>query len=318
MLRSRTIGCVAVLGLAAAAFAAGPDLSVIPADSRWVVHVDVTTAMNSKLAQGLMDLALSEDSPLPAGKMAELKQTWTKMKQVRSMTIFGPSADPDKGAVVLKGSYELDEAKKVFQVNEADSTGHGTHTILTSASKPRTNVAFVSDSVVVLGPTVDAVKGALNVIDGKAGALSGESVLATMLNPTKGSFVVVAVKDVADLMKDLPRKGMQAQFAEKMRDARMELGEADGKLYGLLEMGMLTEEDAQLFQKMGEGLLAMAQLSDETPADMAKLLESVVIKRDGRVLNVGISRDVPDVLQRLKNLAEQRRQRKGEVEIEAR
>ena len=301
----RTIlACVVMIS---PAFGSAVKTAHIPDSAKWVVHVDVEAFHESGIAKGMMDLITAQDSPIPPEKVRKAEEFWQKLGDVDALTLYGPSLGETKAVAVAYLDYSQPAVKKMLHISDDNTAGtHGGRRIYAFTPERRRGkgdrfLCFYDDTTIVAGGNLDNVREALNRLDGKGKSLGRANPLGAMLRPAGGSFLVLAARDVAGMVKtaaDMPEKDRprisrhmrRAAMLEKCSSIRWELGQTGETAFVTLVVSMTTEQDATNIRKAAEGLLAVAMMrgNDE---DIVKVLESIEVSGEGK--RVGVTIDCP-------------------------
>lgn len=316
MKRAAVILTVVAL-LAAGAFAGPPNTKQIPNSSTWAVHCNVAEVHVSSLAEGMLKLITAEDSPIPGKGAQKAAAGWEKLGDVKSLTLFGPGPDPTQAVAIAELKYDQAEVMKMLGiVQDAGAVRkHGDHEIHSFAvQNPKTDqgetrmICFYSDSVLVGGANLDRIQAALDVLDGEGEALSANNPLTEMLEVNQGSFAVAAAvgidKMIAAIKEKVGAKKMrQAAVLAKAESLRLEVGEAKGKVFGLVHATMARQEDAKDVHMAAQGFMALMRLREDLDPDVAELLDGITIQADGKTVVVEVQYPVAKALEKAeKNL----------------
>ena len=296
-MRTTTLGVLVAGALVAVpAFAGPPDTSRIATSAKWVMHMDVQAVTASALATGVKDL-------IPAGGPA-LAAKWEGLKAVRSVTLFGPTADKAQAVAVADLDYNKPDVMKILGIAAgADTEAHGNHAIYTFTAKghraiagTKQHVCFYDGSTIVAGGQLESVKATLDLLDGKAEGLGATTALGQMLVPVEGSLLLVAVQDVGELTA-----GRGSSALHNVMDVRIECGEASEDAFFTCGMTLWTEDDAALIEQMAQGALAMMKLRFQDNEKITRFLGSVEVVRDGTSVSTSFTYPVDAMLSTLRD-----------------
>ena len=310
-MKTRMTAIALCLLTASTAFAGPANTTAIADTAKWAVHVDLSAVTASGLATGLMNLATGKDSPLPAEQIAKAVEGWKFLANVHSITLYGPGPDEAAAIALITAKYNEDQVKAMAKIDaQSETTAHGSHVIYTFAGKDRAGVGqrkfgcFYDNATIVAGGSLAKVKGALDVLDGKAKGLARTNPLTEMLAPSKGSFLIVGAVDVNEQIAAAAKlKAAQANpgaaMMAKVQDMRMEFGEAGEKVYATANATMTTEEDAKTIATMLNGLIAMATFKAGGNKDIATLLQAIQVDQKGKNVGVGMQLSVEMILDKI-------------------
>lgn len=285
------VGAVAFLGtLAAGPAKAGPlDLGTVPADSKWVVHIDMDAVRDS--ASWPVVYERLKRLPNFDAQIAQLEQLFSARfpEDLHGITVLGSGFDEVDNLVQVDANVDRKGVENLLSLNPAfNSSPHGSYAVLSWEDKGKTMYgAFVSDQHILVGQNRDRVEGALDVMDKKADALKSTSVLAQGAKP--GLLVYVAGDELAKL-KQAGRS--TSPILSQMQSAWATLSEIKQDVLVQIKVQADTAESAQRMRKSVEGIVAMLSLAaDDANAKpgvklLASLTGDVQAKADQSVLNV--------------------------------
>jgi hypothetical protein len=155
---------------------------------------------------------------------------------------------------------------------------------------PHHGVLVVRADVVLLASTVDRLKEALDVLDGKAPSLAGQDTpLAAEVPP--GALVVVRAKDLQQA--DLPVKHPLLGLIHGLSYVK---GQHDGRWFGRLMLAADAEADAQRMKTLLEGVRAAVQLHFRDAPEVQKLLDRATFTVDGKTVRAEIAVPVDELV----------------------
>jgi len=302
------IGCV----LAASWALAGPPVTTeIPDSAIWTAHVDFEAVTGSAIAKGMLALITAEGAPVPAHEVAQALDGWKNLTNLKSVTLYGSSAAEDDAILVARLKYSQAELRKLANITEdTPRVAHGDHTIYTVILKNkkapqgvRRHGCFYDAQTVVLGGDLAKVRQALDLLDGRSDAqpLRSDNPLRSMLDPSKGSFALVAVTDTPKMLDAIRARaaeaaagkpGPRAALLAKSHAVRAEIGEADGNVFATLELTTPTPQDAENVSMIVQGMRALLllhqnrQKDEGIRKDVFKLVQAVKCGFEGKTVAV--------------------------------
>lgn len=267
---------VAIVTCLAARCPAAPlDLTVVPADARWLMHVDMDAARGSVVLQKAWEKAKTMHPHLE--QMTGMAAAWIgtdPRKDLRDVTIFGTDLDKKKGVMVLRGRMNRPQLEKMADKAPDHKTmehrGHVVHGWTQKrdmAGSPAGPVAgaFFKDDVLVLARSEAAVKGALDTLDGVAAAVGDKSPLAGRVRP--GSIMVARAAAV-----DPKTRCPVLRSADAFRVA---VGEAEGKSFYRARLDMKSAAAAGDARSVVAGMESLARLRWGDDAAIMRLVSGV-------------------------------------------
>ncbi|MDD4890024.1 MAG: hypothetical protein PHU85_08845 [Phycisphaerae bacterium] len=322
MKRAMMISAMALL--VASAVLAGPfQPAQVPADAKWVAHVDVEAGLASQIGKFTLTQIPAEELQKGVKECLD-KAGFDPTKDVKSITAYGTAYDEKSLAAVAE--IKLDKAKVIEAIGKKaghkESTYNG-QTIheWTKQDKPAEEGAkadvmygcFVADNKIVLAASMDSVQAAIDVLAGKKDSLAKGGDLAAMVKPSAGSLVFMAARDIA-LPDEVPAAGPLA-LIKKVKTGTMEICEADKKFSFKVTGAMTAAEDADQARKMLAGLLAMVSMVDpaENPgaADAIELVKGITVGGENAGVTITGSWDVEKLQTAIKHMSEMKAQQKN-------
>lgn len=287
----------------------------VPANAKWVVHVDVEGFLASQVGKAVMAAIPAETIKAAVAECQE-KAGFDPTKDVKSVTVFGTEFNESGAAGVLE--VKIDKAKAIAAAsakNDHKEAAYGELTIheFTKKGAPAEGekkeslfLVFAPNDRIVMAPTADAVKAATDVLLAKRDSLTKGGELAELAKPAAGSLFLVAAKDIA--LPDGVVPGDQAAVVKKLKTARMEVCEADKK-FTCKSVGTATDADSakEMREKMS-GLLAMVGMmtaagDDPKTAAIAEVIKGITVGGEGTAITITAAWDVEKVLAAIKAAA---------------
>ena len=267
--------------LPGAAPAAPLDLAIVPANARWMMHVDMEAARGSVVLQRGWEKALKMHPHLEqmAGMAAGMIGTDPR-KDVRDVTVFGVDPDKMKGAMVIRGRMNRALLEKMAEKAPDHKTmqhrGHVVHSWTQNRDKPFNPAgpafgAFFKDDVLVLARSEAVVKGALDTLDGTAAGVGEKSPLAGRVRP--GSIMVARAVAV-----DPKTRCPVLKSADGFRVA---IGEFEGKSFYRAKLDMKSAAAAGDARNVVTGMESLATLRWGDDAAVMRLVSGLETAVEG-------------------------------------
>lgn len=261
--------------------AAPLDLALVPADARWLMHVDMEAARGSVVLQKAWEKAKTMHPYLEkmTGMAAGMIGTDPR-KDLRDVTIFGTDLDKAKGVMVLRGRMNRAMMEKMVEKAADHKTmehrGHVVHGWTQKRhmggrqSGPMAG-AFFKDDVLVIARSEAAVKEALDTLDGTAAAVGETSPLAGRVRP--GSIMVARAAAV-----DPKTRCPVLRSADGFRVA---IGESEGKSFYRAKLDMTSAAAAGDARTVVAGMESLARLRWGDDAAVMRLVSGLETAVDG-------------------------------------
>jgi hypothetical protein len=280
---SLVVGLIVVLGIAIGVQAAPLDLKHVSEDAAWLCHVDLDAVRASTVVQKAMEKHKNDARMAMCGKMLGMDLK----KDLHGMTFYGKEIGKHKGVMILHAKVNQDRIMAMAKMlPNRQVTAHGDHQLhcwthkSRHSSKTRTVAgAFYGDETIVMASSVDELKLAVDVLDGKAPSLTEHSALAGNVPP--GTTMLMRVEGVSEA--DLPDK---CKLAKQTKSFRFVTGEHDGESFYRSRSEMTNEEIVGQLKEILEGLRALGYIHVGDNEVGKNMVDAFRIKADGTTLTV--------------------------------
>lgn len=258
----------------------------VPADAKWLVHIDVDAGLHSQIGRAALDWAMANPDLKQSLDKAQATLGMKLSSDIHDVTLYGQSFGPD-GVVIVHAALNraklLSLVQKTKNLKSSDLRGR---TIFTwdeenpkdQANGPHTSAgAFIDDATVVLGHDKGSIVAALDVIDGKKPALDSDSLLAHPApSGTIGFIAAIDLESVANAPDRSP-------LVQKCREGLLAIGEHETQAFMHAEITAQSGESAQQLTAMLRGIQALAELQNP---QIGKDLDLVRVTNDDKVVRV--------------------------------
>jgi hypothetical protein len=289
---SLAVSLVVFLGFVVDSNAAPLDLRHVSVDAAWLGHVDFDAMRESIVVQK----AMAEHKHAGHKEFIEKTLRIDPDKDLHGMTFYGKEIGKRKGVMILHAKVDRDHVMSVARMFSkaavADYRDHKLHcwTHKSRHSSKTRNVAavFYGEEAIVLASSVDELKQAVDVLEGKSPSLAADSALAG--NIPAGTTMLMRVEGVSDA--NLPDK---CKVAKQTKSFRFVTGEYDGESFYRARAKMTQGEVVGQLTDIVEGLRALGQIHVGDNETGRKLLDALRINTDGTTLTVLWSAPAEDV-----------------------
>ena len=288
-----------LLGWAGAAQAAPIEFKDIPADAKWLAHVDVDAMRNSTLTERIYHFVMQQ-RPEAEGHFQKVEEIsgMDPRQDLHSLTFYGTSFAENQGVLIVKAGF--DRARMEDKAREApdhEVTKHGEYKIHTwthQKGKKRERKlagAFFKADVLVVASSSDELKQALGVLAGKGDSLSGQESALTADVPAGTTFLARAV-GMAEV--NLPVKSPALKKTEQISIA---MGEHEGQ--GFYQSHLVAEDEATARQvkEIIEGGRAMVAIQHGDDPDAKALLDALKVDLSNNTVSAAIQAPVDRIWQ---------------------
>jgi len=262
-----SLSCSAVVvGMFVSSAVADPlDLTHVPADSRWLVHVDMDTAGKSSAWKEIYSRL--QQRPEFQAKVGELEAAFKARfpEDLHDVTLFGSKFGDNEAVLLVHATVDRRQVETLLSMSPSYSnTPHGDHAVLSWEDHGQTKYGgFFSDSLFIIADNQDHVSAAFDVLDAKSASLKSDATLA------KGSHAGVMVYVAGDEIAKL-RQGNKAQspLLAQMKAAWFSISEEKEDTLVKVNVDANDAATATKMQQAAEGMRAMLNLA--AGADDAK------------------------------------------------
>jgi len=291
---------VAVLAMVAAtmlltggrARATGPDPKYVPADAKWVVHVDVDRLAKTKTFEIIKRQAEKED-PKVREKVTQLGEALGARlpDDVHGVTLIGRDFDEKQAVLVVRAKVDKDRLLGMAKAMPGyTSSMHGTVEVSTwkDANQPNAvSGAFLAEDVLVLGWTPADVGRMLDLSAGREKPAPADGLLAGAADGTE-VMAYLAANGLAELQRMHPVSPLISQVTS----ARISLTERGDDLTLGATLNVTSPDIAKQVKGAMEGfkaLLGLAALDDDGDEDaklFAELSQRATVTAEGSTVTL--------------------------------
>lgn len=307
---------------------AGPlDLQRVPAQAKWVLHIDMEKFVASKTGVAILEEASKQGLDIMLA-IAKAGIGIDPVKDLKNATAYGTKFGDESGAMVLQGTLDKTAILKILKLKPSfKESKYGEIAVYqwenkTSKDKPAIDIfgAFFGDDTAVVATSQPILQQALDVLGGKGDNLAKAADKTLVIDKT--AFIVAFVTKVElkfvsgivarpDAEAALPATGQPAPaLSNKLVAAQVMVGEKDNALWTKLSITAADDATATDLKQVGDGLLAfirLAQLDAKTPttaaeiegmnsAEVLAIIKSLKVARDNMIVSIETSMPVQDVI----------------------
>jgi hypothetical protein len=301
-----------VLGLATIGRAEPLALKQVAADAKWVMHVDVDALWASAVVQKAYRKCLEMHKD--AEKKMDMVCGMVGMdprKDLHGITVYGKDTNKEHGVMIVHANVNQKLLlQMVAKAADHKATAYGSyelHSWTHKGGKKESHTVvgtFYKPNIMVFAGSDGAVKAALDVLDGKAGGITGrESPLAGRTLP--GSILVARASAID------PKT--QCPVLKQTDSFRVALGEDKGQSFYRARLVMKSTGVVEQVKAIVEGFRAMVSLQHGSDAQAMKLVNTLKVSSDGTKLNIRWSASTDDVWAAIEKAAKKWAEQKGKM-----
>ena len=304
------VAMAVVLGLATIGRAEPLDLKQVAAEAKWVVHVDVDALCASVVAQKAYQkcLEMHKDAAQKMDMVVGIVGMDPR-KDLHGVTAYGKDTNKEHGVLIVHA--DVNQALLLALVAKAPdhkATAYGSYELHSWTHKcckkgPHTVTGvFYKPNVMVFAGCIEAVKSALDVLDGKASGITGRD--SPLAGRTLPGTIFLARASAIDPNTRCPVLKQAESF-------RVALGEDKGQSFYRARLTMKSTAAADQVKAIAEGFRAMVSLMHGSDAQVMKLLSGLKLSGDGKKFNVRWSASADDVWPVIEKAAQKWAEHKG-------
>jgi hypothetical protein len=258
--------------------AAGPlRPSLVPAEARWVIHLDI-----ARLAETRVKALLYEDSARGIGRSVRMIERVGKIDLLRDLTgvtVIGMGPDDQDTVVAFEGKIDKDHLLTLIELDKSpEKITYGQSTIYDWGSHEYG--AFVTDTLTLIGGNIQTIQAVLDAWEGKTKTAVATPLLAKFKSASPAAFMIASMDKVSALTKD--EEG--STILKKAGAAFLQIEEEKGVVKISLVLDTDSPETASNLAKVVDGLAAMASMRDEPSSPKIDILKDLKIAQEGNVL----------------------------------
>ena len=290
--------------LAAVPVLGGPLVkSRVSGSANWVAHVDIERFNNTQIGRLVREELKNQGVEEKLTNFANIF-AFHPLDDVRNVTIYGSGQDRQKAVVLIEGKFNKERLLALLCLNPSyKEIEYGEIVVHSWVDKKKDDPdtsetkygCFYNDELVVIGAGLEAVKHAIDVLNGSAeNAASG--VFSQAALDAEGAFFLVAANSVSEMVGQEPEAAVLRQTDE----LGLAIGEIEGNFYVDLELKTKLEEAAQAISKITEGIIALAALAGEEQPKLAEMAKKVKLSCERNTVRVHFESDPETVFSFLK------------------
>lgn len=278
------LALVLVLGLIGAPEdkAASPQMSAVPTDVQWALHIDMQRLTSSTLFKALLEESGPGFMKVKADRFfGELKID--PMKDLKGITVFGRGKKDEDAVVALKGKFDKAHLLGLIKAEGSHTEiPYGKHTVY--SWKEDEFGAFGADDLILLSESEEAIKAALDTLEKNKKDVSAFPFLARVMKESPNAIFAAAVNSISGMVGE---KGKPV-ILSKMRQAGGSISESGENVNLKVSIATESAQVAKDVEQAIRGLIALAnlQLGD---AEAQAITQSIKIAVDGENVRIDAS-----------------------------
>lgn len=277
--------CLPLLCLSAGG---GLDSTQLPAETRWVVHLDFAGMRATQLGQEITR-ALEESGELELEALGDFERDYglNPLLDLHAITLHGVQGERDAIAQV-RTSAKLDDALQKLRAEAPLRTlsSYGVNMLAFGDQESDAVYAHVEqvgeqERLLTIAKTPELVLRAVQVRAGQHANLSSNASSAMRRGPSRGAWLFVASGlPLAELSAIQP----MSHVADLVRGGVVELGEHEQNFFANVELDARSQADARRLTSILQGGLALLELAmaeQDLPEGALQLLQTLDVEQLG-------------------------------------
>ena len=293
MTRSSRATLLLVMGLVwAATLAEGGakpiQLSCLPADTTWLLHLDVDQLQRSQVGAPFLE-SLAGSAARPQMAFLQALLNFDPRTGLHSATLYGAGSSPSNAVLLLAGDFDRARLSALVKLGRGyQGSPHRSHTVHSwrddSGSAPpgdrtRRFGAIHPSGLVVLGQKAERIVQALDVLDRLAPNLSRVDALPRPDAQAPSPMIFATARQT-----DLSWMAPNAALLKRCRSLLLTAGETNHQVRAQLVIQAENEGQARSMLAVSRGLLAWAALGPEQPVLSQLAPRLILTQQEDRVL----------------------------------
>jgi len=268
----------------------------VPANVKWVAHLDADAARASKVMNAVLKSFLN---PSDLAAIREASHTSpcsaVQFEKLRSVTLYGSRLGLRHGVAIVRGEWDKPEfLRKLNDAVKVTSANRGGREVYTwtkyqgSDLAHEVALAFPAENLLVFASGVEELDKALAVLDGKAEHLDKASPIAN--KAPEGAILLARASGLKDT--DV---GADLKFFRLIQGFDYFAAENGGRWTESVTISASSEPVAENFRKAFDGMIGMSALCFHEWPKLVNAIEQTQIGREGRTVRLQYSESAEEV-----------------------
>jgi hypothetical protein len=253
-----------LLGITAGSLAAPLNKSWLPADTKWVLHLDFDALRKSQLGS----MILTELDTKYSSKIKALQELLGSnlLTDISHFTLYGPDSQEQNAVLFAQGRFNPQKLTALLALNpQFQKTAYGPYTLYGwfAEQHGKNQVGtFARDNLIAISQNQESLKRALDVLDGKLPSLSD----APWLLEKTSLFPEPILFAAADSVRELTANQPQAALLASAQSLAFFMGEKDSLFQITLLLQMPDPQTALHVEQAFLGMKAIVTLGQGSPS----------------------------------------------------
>lgn len=288
----RWVAFSVLLAVLSASAGPNPPAEFLPAASKWVLHLDMTTAHGTGLYREMLPLLASLPAPALGSHLHAVLSS-DLARDVTAVTACGTGGPQQGGVAYLRGRWNADGVRAMAGgKSPAKSARVGRYTVVSwgdprdPAGVARFHACMVSTNLALLADRERALLQALDVLDGRETPLAPASRLGRLGQQARNRYWArLAAVDGGSLASVDRTGGILGQVDTLWAG----IGSTASGVRIDAALKTLTPEAAAQVQQMLAGSQGVLMLKGLRDPDLAMMAQAMVIQCEGRTVSASLA-----------------------------
>lgn len=269
-------------------------VSVVPSDAVWMLHLDIEKYASSQLYKLLSD----KEGTVGFNQKAVaffVKFQIAPFEDLKGITIYGRGKGDEDAVVAISGNFDKPHLLDLVKAKTtAKEFPYGKYTVYNWDNSDFG--VFATDSLILLAEQEGSLKTALDALDGKIGNISSSPLMAQIKKESAEAMVVGAAADISTLAGEHEKSAILG----KIRTASCSIAEK-GEVFNLkIDIGAESAQIAKEMEQAIRGLIAFGNLQLAETTEVRTLLQDINIALDGEKIRIALSYPIGKLSEMLK------------------
>jgi hypothetical protein len=295
----KTIVCLLLSGIAA--FASPLERKEVPADAKWLLHLDVDALRETSVGKYIFSDVL--DKKLNDAKKA-FPLIGVLIGNVQSLTAYGNETTRHDRNGVLEIKTDAESEKKLETLLQAGMAGVTQGFTVEKLDLKDADVYKVNKDLFVhalhngrllVGKSQSELEKARQVLATGTGSLTESKSFTGFGNTEHGFFLVGIAEGLGESAKMFP----QAKILQMAEGGQLSIGEKEDKLNFRLALKSRDQESCNQMQQVIQGLIALVSLTQSDNKELNSFIQTLKIDKGENLLKINLSFPVSDAIKQI-------------------
>jgi len=270
----------AILMLSSLAWAAPLNQTHVPAEAKWLIHVDVDAIVGTEMWR-LVTQDISEKVRKKIDAITNLLGS-DPTRDIYGATLYGIDSNEENAVVMIYGRFNKEKLLSLLVLNEAyaesDYNGQKLYHWLDEKDNKNKVGMFAADDLIVISQSEQAVAALVDLRAGQGSSLASQedAALSTLVEAPEDALMVMAADGLAELQNDDDHIAILKN--SKMMAAVV--SENDGNMNLYVDLTAETIDAAIQIEQVLGGIKAFIALKHAKQPEIISLLQAVTLERN--------------------------------------